>query len=155
MLSGRCAAGEFEPGCWGDVSHATDVDGAPQGARGGAWGPSLRAYKPWYAAHGGWQGVFGLRGEDRRQLRGRQAAVGGAQGGIGGTAQDRGFPRRWDVRVAWAIGEVRGRASEGFDLCQDGAFRGNPRDDAQGGSAARSHAGDAPPRDREPAALRG
>src|ERR687890_42210 len=70
-----------------------------------------------------------------------------------GAAQDRGFPRSWDVRVTRAIGEVRGGASEGFDLREDRAFRGDPRDDAQGGGAARSHAGDAPPRDREPAAL--
>src|SRR5215211_6614602 len=155
MLSGRCAAGEFEPGCGGDVSHATDVDGAAQGARGGAWGPSFRAYEPWDASHGGWQGVFGLRGEDRRQLRGRQAAVGGAQGSIGRAAQDRGFPRCWYVRVAWTIREVRGGASEGFDLCEDGTFGGDPGDDPQRRGAARSHAGDAPPRDREPAALRG
>src|ERR687889_2273041 len=153
MLSGGGAAGEFEPGGGGDVSHAADVDGATQGARGGAWGFAIREDESGDAAHGGGQGVLALCREDRGRFRRREAPVGGVPGGIWGKAPDRGFAWSGDLRVARVIGEVRGGVSEGFDLRKDGTFRGESGDDAQRRRTARSHAGDAPPRDREPTPL--
>src|SRR5215204_6537361 len=155
MLSSGGAAWKLEPGCRGDVSDAADHDGAGEGAGGGGWGLFVREDESGDAAYGGGQGVSALCGEGRGGVRGGQAAVGGAQGGFGGKVEDRGFARCRHLRVARVIGEVCGGPSEGFHLGEDGAFRGDSGDDLEGGGAAGAHAGDAPSRGGEFAAVRG